>query len=346
LSNGRTYVARGPLQPAVRAKSDDQPRGEPPVFPRIKRMHDALEGSSLSGVISADGAATDQLSRIRMLEAKVEYLLDEVYSLKSMLRWHRPTSEMLTALHQGQLATFNFQWQRLPYHDNFLSNPEWRGRATADLCRRVEREPDWFRGKKVLDCGCGPGRHSWVFGSLGAQVTAFDTSENGIANARKECEGFPDVTIEYRNILEPLPYSRDYDLVWCYGVVHCTGDTFGALRNITRHLRPGGLLYFMVYAEPSRGEFGEYVYYHEVMAMRQALIGASLEERARVLSLVEGDTQALGWFDAVSSQINDLYTVEELFQMLDHLGFEDIRRTTPDERNLNITAVKRAAENP
>jgi SAM-dependent methyltransferase len=252
-----------------------------------------------------------------------------------------PESEMLDALHQKQIETFNFQWRRLPYQYDFLSNPEWRGKVAENLCWRLERGAEWFAGKKVLDCGCGPGRHSWTFASLCARVTAFDTSENGLASARKECEAFPSVTIESHDILNPLPFPRDYDLVWSYGVLHCTGDTFGGLRNIAKHVRPGGMLYFMVYAEPGRKEISEYAYYHEVMAMRQALISASLEERAEILSLVEGEKKALGWFDAISSQVNYLYTIEELFQMLDHLGFEDIRRTVPEERNHNVTTIKK-----
>jgi hypothetical protein len=104
---------------------------------------------------------------------------------------------------------------------------------------------------------------------------------------------------------------------------------------------PAAMLYFMVYAEPGRKEISEYAYYHEVMAMRQALISASLEERAEILSLVEGEKKALGWFDAISSQVNYLYTIEELFQMLDHLGFEDIRRTVPEERNHNVTTINK-----
>jgi 2-polyprenyl-3-methyl-5-hydroxy-6-metoxy-1,4-benzoquinol methylase len=223
----------------------------------------------------------------------------------------------------------------------FLSNPEWRNLAIDDLCHRTELPKQWFEGKKILDCGCGPGRHAWTFAKLGASVTAFDTSDSGLEEARRQCRDFPQVQIDKRNILDPLPYHTNFDLVWCYGVVHVTGDTFGALQNITRHLRPGGMLYLMVYGEPGRRDIDDYIHYHEIMAMRQAMIRVPFAERAKLLSQVQGEKWAQMWFDATSSQINDLYTVEELFEILGYLGFENIKRTALEENSLNITAEKR-----
>jgi SAM-dependent methyltransferase len=55
-------------------------------------------------------------------------------------------------------------------------------------------------GKRVLDCGCGPGRHTWALAHLGAQVTAFDMSDSGLAEAKRECANYPTAIIEKRNI--------------------------------------------------------------------------------------------------------------------------------------------------
>lgn len=279
--------------------------------------------------------------RLEMLESKVEYLLDELYSAKSQLRHLAPTAEVLDNVQKYQIRTFDFQWNRLPYHDAFLSNPEWRHKAADDVCARLDRPREWLRGKKVLDSGCGPGRHCWAFASLGAVVTAFDTSPIAVQAAQHETQGLPGVTIEQRNILDPLPYSCEFDLVWCYGVIHCTGDTYRALSNIASCVRPGGMLYFMVYPEPERTNVDAYRYYHEVYAVRQLTRHLSFEEKAKLLEDLQGKRWALSWFDAISSEINDLYTVEELAQILDWLGFGDVWRTMPHEHSLNITAIRR-----
>jgi 2-polyprenyl-3-methyl-5-hydroxy-6-metoxy-1,4-benzoquinol methylase len=311
---------------------------EPPVFPRLTKVAPWLPegGSPLY-----EPAQHGETERVRLLEAKIEYLLDELYRLKSQVRHLTPASEAFQQLRDYQLRTFDYQWKHLPYHDEFLTNPAWREKAAEDVTARCGLPREWFAGKRVLDCGCGPGRHTWTFASLGATVNAFDMSDNGIEAARKECAAFPNVTIEKRSMLEPLPYGRDYDLVWSYGVVHVTADPFKALRNIAGHVKPGGHLYIMVYAEPRRSSIYDYQYYHEVAGIRERIRHLSFEEKIKVLDQLEGRDKTLGWFDAISSEVNELYTFEELRTLLASLGFDDIRRTMPHEAVQNVVARKR-----
>lgn len=311
------------------------------VFSRLAAMAKKLRRANTYGSIdllyNPEGGPE---RRVKMLEAKVEYLLDELYTAKSQLRRLVSAAGQFERDKAYQLKTFDFQWNHLPYHDAFLSNPAWRAKAVDDLCHRLEVDPSWLAGRRVLDCGCGPGRHAWAFSSLGAQVTAFDMSDIGLLGAKRECAEFPNTIIEKRNILEPLPYPNNFDVVWSYGVIHCTGDTYGALSNISRHVKPGGLLYFMVYSEPERTNFDAYVYYHEVYAFRQLTRHLSFPDKADVLKRIQGDRWTLSWFDAISSEINDLYTFEEAADMLQSLGFINIKRTTLAESNLNIVATK------
>ena len=100
------------------------------------------------------------------------------------------------------------------------------------------------------------------------------------------------------------------------------------------------MLYFMVYPEPERTNIDAYRYYHEVYVLRQLSRHLNLEQKAELLKGLQGERWALSWFDAVSSEINDLYTMEELSQMLGWLGFCDIRRTMPQEHSLNVTAIR------
>jgi SAM-dependent methyltransferase len=276
-----------------------------------------------------------------MLEAKVEYLLNENYRLKSLLRMMPGASEVLSSLRSYQISSFDFQWTNIVYHDEFLSNPAWRERAPQDVCDRVGVDRAWFALKKVLDCGCGPGRHVYAFAAMGAEVTAFDLAERSLDAAREAAAGFSNVTIEKRSILEPLTYATDFDLVWCYGVLHHTGDMLGGLKNIARHVKPGGRLYLMLYAEPRRDNVFDYQYQHEVSTIREATRGLSFDQKAKVYEQIEGPTQTLAWFDAISSEINELYTFEEIVTHLNSLGFVDVRRTMPHETMHNVIAIRR-----
>jgi SAM-dependent methyltransferase len=340
-ANGRVYAITAERSFGNEARRET---GEPETdaaFPRLAAIAGEIQAGNRFG--SADllyNPAGEIAERVQMLEAKVEYLLDELYTAKSQLRHLTPQSEIMTHLKRYQLETFDFQWKHLPYHDAFLTNPEWRSKAVPDICHRLEKAPDWFNGKRILDCGCGPGRYAWAFLTAGARVTAFDMSENGLTAARAACADFPEALFERRNILESLPYGRDFDLVWCYGVVHCTGDTFAAIANIAKHVRPGGLIYLMVYSEPDRSDLNSYRYYHEVYVIRQLTQHLSFEERAEFLRRHFGERYALGCFDAISSIVNDLYRFEELSDLLKFLGFANIKRTAVDENSLNIVATR------
>lgn len=340
-TSGRAYAVIGAA--ATGAEDEDTPAAaqSPTLFPRLAAIADAVRRDSRVGSVDLlYNPEGELLDRVKMLEAKVEYLLDELYTAKSYLRYLLPDSLVIGNLKKHQLETFDFQWKNLPYHDLFLSNPEWRDKAVADICHRLEKDPAWFRGKRILDCGCGPGRHAWAFSKAGGRVTAFDASENGLAAARAACDGFPDTVIEKRNILEKLPYSHEFDLVWCYGVIHCTGDTFTALSNIASHVALGGLIYVMVYAEPDRTDRHSYQYFHEVFAIRHLIKHLPFEKRADFLRKHFGERYALGCFDAISSAVNDLYTFEELGDMLRFLGFGEVKRTAMDEASLNIVATR------
>ncbi len=311
---------------------------EAPVFPRLEKISDSISGISRK---AQEPTLLGYPDRIRILEAKVEFLLDENYRAKSLLRLLPEAAKTLAPLQNYQISTFDYQWADIIYHDEFLSNPSWRERAPIDAAERVGVPVDWFKDKKILDCGCGPGRHAWVFGSLGGNVTAFDLAERALEMARKATAKFPNVTIETRSITSPLPYPNDFDLVWSYGVLHHTGDTLGALRNISQHVKPGGRIYLMLYAEPRRNNIFDFQYQHEVATIREATRHLKFEDKSAVFERIDGPRHTLAWFDAISSEINDLYTFEEIRTHLSALGFVDIRRTMQHETMHNVVGVRK-----
>ena len=58
-----------------------------------------------------------------------------------------------------------------------LSDPWFRENVTRILTEEeLQIRPEWFAGKRVLDAGCGRGRWSYGFASLGTDVTSVDVN--------------------------------------------------------------------------------------------------------------------------------------------------------------------------
>ena len=112
------------------AKSDKKLSYEPPAYDR-------------------DRFSKDQI--IQLLEAKVEFLLDEVSGLRTLVRYlTADKAEELPPFTQTK-ESFDFQWQNLPEGHAMLSNEDWKQGVTETICRFTDLPADWFSGKEVMD---------------------------------------------------------------------------------------------------------------------------------------------------------------------------------------------------
>lgn len=113
-------------------------------------------------------------------------------------------------------------------------------------------EFDRWRGKRVLEIGCGIGTDTMSFARRGARVTAVDLSEQSveIASRRAREYGLADRIKFFVGNAEELsdfvPLDA-YDLVYSFGVLHHTPHPDRVIGQIRRYLRPGGTLKVMVY---------------------------------------------------------------------------------------------------
>jgi ubiquinone/menaquinone biosynthesis C-methylase UbiE len=109
-----------------------------------------------------------------------------------------------------------------------------------------------WKGKKVLEIGCGIGTDTINFARHGAQVTAVDLSEKSIEIARQRARvfGLEDKIRFYHGDAERLSEflpQESYDLVYSFGVIHHTPHPDNVLAQITRYVKPGGAVKIMVY---------------------------------------------------------------------------------------------------
>lgn len=107
----------------------------------------------------------------------------------------------------------------------------------------------FLKGARALDAGCGGGRNAIAMARLGAaEVHGIDIGEKGIDDARARAAGLDNVTFAVASLTE-IPYpDAHFDVIWCAGVLMHTADESRVLAELARVLRPGGTIYFLVYA--------------------------------------------------------------------------------------------------
>lgn len=105
-----------------------------------------------------------------------------------------------------------------------------------------------YRGRKVLDIGCGPGWVSVQYAAAGAEVTAVDLTEAAVDLTKKHLayRGLK-ATVRQANA-ETLPFAdASFDMVFSSGVLHHTPETMKAFSEAFRVLAPGGLAKITLY---------------------------------------------------------------------------------------------------
>jgi malonyl-CoA O-methyltransferase len=96
------------------------------------------------------------------------------------------------------------------------------------------------RHQRVLDLGCGTGRHAAWLASEQAVVTALDFSEEMLAVARSK-PGAEAIRYRSHDLHEPLPLAGgEIDLVVSGLVLEHLGDLASFFREVHRVLRPSG----------------------------------------------------------------------------------------------------------
>jgi SAM-dependent methyltransferase len=142
----------------------------------------------------------------------------------------------------------------------------WQWQHFTEMHREFEAQfldwlhpitPDFFRGKRVLDAGCGTGRHAQFAAAYGARtVFALDLSE-AVETARLNLARFDNVHVLQGDLLRP-PFARaeaggGFDFVYSIGVIHHLPDPEEGFRTLARYVRPGGTIAVWVYGHENNG---------------------------------------------------------------------------------------------
>ena len=158
-------------------------------------------------------------------------------------------------------------------------------------------------GCKILDLGCGSGRDSAYFSSLGFEVTAVDGSEE-LCKRVKENYGIEALCIKF----EDTSFAAEFDSIWaCASLLHVKkADMPNVMDKVSAALKPGGILYASFkYGGEERVSSGRF------------------------------------FNDYTENDIDTLLTPENQLTLLEYWITEDVRPERSGERWLNFIAKKK-----
>ena len=121
--------------------------------------------------------------------------------------------------------------------------------GTVGECDFIELEINRDKSSKIIDIGCGTGRHAIELTKRGYNVTGVDLSENQIKRAREKAQE-AGVTIDFQTQdARNLPFDGEFDLaiMLCEGgfsLMETDEMNFEILKNATKALKSKGRLIF------------------------------------------------------------------------------------------------------
>jgi SAM-dependent methyltransferase len=167
----------------------------------------------------------------------------------------------LEEIQERTAAAFEFEWthftdQHVEFEQQFL---DWI----------YPLGPGDFADKRVLDAGCGTGRHAYFAATYGASMVAALDLSGAVEIAQRVLSPFEHAHVVQGDLLRP-PFRTaadggGFDLVYSIGVLHHLPDPAAGFRSLARLLRPGGTIAVWVYGYENNGFVR-----HAVEPLRQA----------------------------------------------------------------------------
>ena len=201
--------------------------------------------------------------------------------------------------------------------------------GTIGECDFIEREAGHDKSLRIIDIGCGTGRHAIELTKRGYNVTGIDLSENQIKRAREKAQEAGLVIDFQTQDARALPFNGEFDLaiMLCEGgfpLMETDEMNFQILKNAAKSLKGTGKLIFTTLN-------GLFPLFHSLEKFYKSLAGEGSAEyhnsefdlmtfRDHNTTVIEDDSGS-----KIELKCNERYYVpSEITWLLKTLGFKKI----------------------
>jgi SAM-dependent methyltransferase len=201
-----------------------------------RRLPDYLRCPSCAGAISLASVTHTEDAEIIEGQLACHVCKNTFPIIRGVPRF--AASEQLEPDKAATAENFGWQWQHFTHGDELY--------AEQFLGWIAPVRPEFFRGKLVLEGGCGKGRHTLLAAGWGAEevigVDLSDAVETAFAATRK---------LENAHIVQAdiyrLPFARTFDYGFSVGVLHHLPDPEKGFCSLASKVKAGGHLSAWVY---------------------------------------------------------------------------------------------------
>ncbi len=185
------------------------------------------------------------------MEGEVEYWKTNVRTLSQLgdLGWFIKRDDAAASgdVWRRTAHGFDVGWTTTTKEERFAAS---RRIAEERLDQLVEMlgGSEYFKGKTMLDSGCGPGRYIDLIRKFSPKkITGMDQGERLVEALKERFKGDPLVEI-HRGTAEKLTYpDASFDIVFSNGVIHHTPAHLPTMiADHARVLKPGGVMLIML----------------------------------------------------------------------------------------------------
>ncbi|MFT6765625.1 MAG: 2-polyprenyl-3-methyl-5-hydroxy-6-metoxy-1,4-benzoquinol methylase [Alteromonas naphthalenivorans] len=167
---------------------------------------------------------------------------------------------------------------------------------------------DW-KGKRVLEIGCGAGYDAYMFCKYGADYTGIDIVSENIDRTKKHLKLYNLKATVLEIDAEKLAFDKKFDLIYSFGVLHHIPNIDVVLQKIKVNLADDGVFKLAVYNKNSIFYWLHLWWWDHVMCM--GFLKESFDTRLAQIEFTKSD----------SNPYVKVYTKKSITSLLEQNGF-------------------------